>query len=104
MRKLGFRAALDRLLAALEAGAFGFPFDEVRAGKNLLQTGDISITELVVILKRCRGTDYAESPHHWDPGLPCHIFKPTSDGCRWYVKCCFIEQDTLLISVHRSEH
>ncbi|MEQ1832100.1 MAG: hypothetical protein ABL977_03510 [Candidatus Eisenbacteria bacterium] len=92
------------LLEALNSGSFGFPIEAVRAGKNLLQTGELSLGELIRILKRCRGPDYSVSPHHWIPEVVCHVFKPTVDGHRWYVKCCFIEQDTLLISVHKSEH
>ena len=104
MPKLGFRRALAQLLEALDSGAFGFPIEEVRAGKNLLQTGELSRDDLVRILKRCRGPDYSESPHHWAPEIVCHVFKPTVEGNRWYVNCCFIGQDTLVISVHRSEH
>ena len=60
--------------------------------------------EVVGILKRARGTDYAVSPHHWDPDTSVHVFQPTVEGTRWYVKAYFLEEPdktAVFISIHR---
>lgn len=101
---VGFRAARAKLIKALEDECFEFEYPQVRSGKNLLQSGEISPAFLVELLKRCSGTQYAVSPHHADQDVLCHIFKPQANKVRWYIKCYFLEPETVLISVHIAEH
>ncbi len=104
MPQTGLRAARTRVVAALREGRIQFEEGTVRSGKNLLQTGDVSPEFVIRLLGRCKGDEYEESPHHFDPGTPCHVFKPISEGVRWYVKCYFLseepEEGAVFISVH----
>ncbi|MCC6650087.1 MAG: hypothetical protein IT348_02940 [Candidatus Eisenbacteria bacterium] len=103
-RREGFREARARLIRALETGRFNFEGDEVREGKNLLQSGEVSIEFVIALLSSCRGTEHTTSPHHFVPSSSCHIFKPVTKRVRWYIKCYFLDADTILISVHIAEH
>ena len=101
---MGFSSAKRAILAALETGDFQHEAREVLSDKNLLAVGDISVDGLVAILRRARGTDYSVTPHHWDPEIEVHVFRPTLDGTRWYVKAYFLEQPegtAVFISIHR---
>lgn len=105
---MGFKDARDRAIKALESGNVQH---EVRGGeideKNLLQTGDVSPEDVVALLKRCRGTQHSSSPHHFDPEVDVHVFRPEvvvpgrKRAQRWYVKLYFVEPDAVFISVHR---
>jgi len=101
---MGFSSAKRALLAALEAGNFQHEAREVLSEKNLLAVGDVSVDEVIGIVRRARGTDYSASPHHWDPGTEVHVFQPTVEGARWYVKAYFLEKPegtAVFISIHR---
>lgn len=104
MSLTGLRAARTRVIAALQDGRIQFEAGEVRLGRNLLQTGDVSPDFVIRLLTRCKGDQYEESPHHYEPNTPCHVFKPLSAGVRWYVKCYFLArtpaEDAVFISVH----
>ena len=100
----GFREARARLIRALEQGAFEFEIGDVREGKNLLQTGEATCEYVIELLRVCRGSDHATSPHHFIPSLRCHVFKPVAKRVRWYIKCYFPGEATVLISVHIAEH
>ncbi len=89
---MGFSSAKRALLAALEAGNFQHEAREVLSEKNLLAVGEISVGEVISIVRRSRGTDYAASRHHWDPDIEVHVFRPTVDGTSWYVKAYFLEE------------
>lgn len=102
--RVGFRAARTRLIEALRSGRFAFEYEDIRSGKNLLQTGDITPEFLIELLLRCNGAQYSDSPHHLDPSVLVHIFKPEAAKVRWYVKCYFLTVDTILISVHMAEY
>lgn len=102
--RVGLRAARKRLIEALSSGHFAFEYQDIRSGKNLLQTGEITPAFLIKLLLRCNGTQYSDSPHHLDPSVIVHIFKPEAARVRWYVKCYFLTVDTILISVHMAEH
>ncbi len=100
----GFREARARLIRALERDQFEFEIGEVREGKNLLQTGEVTPEYVIGLLHVCRGSDHSTSPHHLAPSLKCHVFKPVAKRVRWYIKCYFPEAATVLISVHIAEH
>ena len=103
-RREGFREARARLIQALETGWFDFEHDQVREGKNLLQSGEVTIEFVIALLKSCSGREHATSPHHFVPGVACHIFTPRAGRVRWYIKCYFVAPHTILISVHMAEH
>ena len=103
MRKLGFKAARALFIDALKDGRIRFERRSAAQGKNLLQSGDISPEEVIWLLRRCRGDQYEESPHHFMPEVPCHIFKPEIHRIQWYVKGYRLSDDVFLISVHTSE-
>ncbi|MBI5169182.1 MAG: hypothetical protein HZA61_06815 [Candidatus Eisenbacteria bacterium] len=100
----GFREARAGLIRALELGQFEFEIGEVREGKNLLQTGEVTREFVIGLLRVCRGSDHSTSPHHFAPSLSCHVFKPVAKRVRWYIKCYFPGATTVLISVHIAEH
>lgn len=112
MRKLGFKVARSRTIAALRAGPAYILFEDraVREGKNLLDTGEVAPDEVVAMLHRCRGSpdQYCETAHHREPSIPVHTFKPVLGGTRWYIKVYFLNatpdlEPAIFISVHRSE-
>jgi hypothetical protein len=112
MRKLGFKVARSRTIAALRGGPAYILFEDraVREGKNLLDRGEVSPEEVVALLHRCRGSpdQYTETGHHREPSIPVHTFKPVLGGTRWYIKVYFLDgtlelEPAIFISVHKSE-
>lgn len=107
MRRIGLRAARSRVIAALKDRRIEFDEGATREGKNLLQTGDVTPEYVVALLARCQGGDYEESPHHFDNEIVCHVFKPSLQDVRWYIKCYFVGDEeasaAVFISVHHSE-
>jgi hypothetical protein len=102
--RVSFSSAKRAVLAALEAGNFQHEAREVLSEKNLLAVGEISVSDVVSVVRRSRGTDYTASPHHWDPDVEVHVFRPTVEGTRWYVKAYFLEEPegtAVFISIHR---
>jgi hypothetical protein len=101
---VGFRSARAATIEALRSGDFVHEFRDTRAEKNLLSIGAVSPDDVIALLRRSRGNDYSESPHHWDRTIPVHVFTPRVDGHRWYIKVYFIEgfgETANFISVHR---
>jgi hypothetical protein len=101
---MAFSSAKRALLAALEAGTFLHEAREVSSEKNLLAVGDVTVEEVIAVVRRARGRDYSASPHHWSPDTEVHVFRPIVDGTRWYVKAYFLEEPAgtaVFISVHR---
>jgi hypothetical protein len=100
---MGFRPAQKRLVAALRSGNFQHEVREVLAEKNLLAIGDVTAAEVIRAVQRTLGHEYSRSPHHWDPDITVHVFRPRIDGDPWYIKCYFFPAsgDTaVFISVH----
>ena len=99
---MGLRKVRALLIAALETGEFGHEPREVLAEKNLLALGEVTAEFVVRLIKKTRGQDYASSPHHADASVEVHIFTPTVDMERWYVKAYFSpDRSAVFISVHR---
>ena len=67
--------------------------------KNLLSTGEISTKDVIELLKRARGNEHTESPHHLDRTIVVNIVKRRS----WYIKWYFLEPDVVFISVHEED-
>jgi len=101
---MGLRAARAATIEALRTGNFDHEVGETRAEKNLLAIGGVSLDEVIDLLRRSRGDDYRESPHHWDRTVSVHVFTPQVDGHRWYIKVYFIDgfgETATFISAHR---
>ena len=98
----GFHRARQRVLTALQAGNIQFEARDVIEGKNLLDTGEVSAAEVARLIRRCRGHQQKEVPHHWDREVTCHIFCPEDHGERWYIKVYFEPNNgsAIFISVH----
>ena len=71
--------------------------------KNLLAMGAIEAEDVVILLQRCRGSEYRVTRHHWDREIEVHGFTPVVDEIRWYMKAYFLGDTAWFISIHRSE-
>ena len=101
---MGFKAAKAAVVKALRLG--NFEHENREPEKNLLAIGDIEADEVARLVLKTSSRDYDESPHHWEPTVTVHTFRPTVEGQRWYIKAYFIdppEDGATFISVHRSE-
>jgi len=100
---MGFKAARQATIDALLDGRFEHEERSVADGKNLLASGEVSVDEVVSLLRRCKGDQYEARPHHFDAGQPIDIFRPIEGGRRWYIKSYLIRLEEVVavfISVH----
>lgn len=98
---MGFKHVRELLIDALEGGLYQHENRKDMESKNLLAVGEVTAEFVVGLLRRCAGTRYRATPHHFVRGVVCHEFKPVVDGERWYVKAYFLSKDAVFISVHR---
>lgn len=101
---MGFNDAVRETIAALLDGRFEHEPRPLASGKNLLASGEVSPEDVVALLRRCKGTQYAASPHHYDRETQVNIFKPVVSGQGWYIKSYLVEADgvtAVFISVHQ---
>ncbi len=93
MSKIGFTAAKQKLVAALDNGDY---LHAARSGnlnsKNLLLPGQVSAEQIASIVKACQGPDYTSDPLHSCPSVEVYILK--GDG--WYIKFCFLENPSVM--------
>ncbi|GKW38239.1 MULTISPECIES: hypothetical protein [Pectobacterium] len=97
---MGFKDAKKQLIVCLQSGNV---LHEARGNistKNLLATGQISITELIDIIYQSSGSSYSSSPHHFAAHIDVHIIRCRQRGIPWYIKWYFTEPDCVFISVH----
>ena len=104
---VGFKEAKERAIKALRSGDVAHEARGDIDDKNLLLTGEVSADEVARLLSRCRGTQHSSSPHHLDPSIEVHVFRPVDRDVagketRWYIKLYFLDPDAWFISVHRS--
>ena len=102
---MGFKDVRARIILSRIEGHFQHEERAQAEGKNLLATGDISVEEIIELLRRCRGNQHQTGRHHSDSTQVIHIFKPTINSIRWYIKAYIVDQDgvtAIFISVHRS--
>lgn len=96
---MGLKDIRVKAIGCLKSGQIQHDTD--RSGsideKNLLVTGQITVEEVIELIKRTKGGEFETSEHHYIKGLDVHVFKPSE----WYIKCYFIEPDIFFISVHR---
>lgn len=93
----GFRKARRQVIAALESGNYLHVSRGDIEVRNLLATGAVSASEIVDIIRSCKGTHHSSSPHHSVAAIEVHVIKRLG----WYIKFYFIEPDTWFISVHQ---
>lgn len=99
---MGFNDVKRKVLACLEKGTYDH---EVRGSidiKNLFQCGQLTDAYVLKLIKATRGNEYDVSPHHQAPSINVHVFKPSQEGKKWYIKFYFVEPDVVFISVHES--
>lgn len=97
---MGFKDVRSLLIDALESGRFQHEYRKDMESRNLLAVGDVTPDFVARLLRRCDGSRYKASPHHFDGSVLVHEFKPVDDGVRWYVKAYFLSADAVFISVH----
>ena len=71
---MGFNDAIRELIDALLDGRFQAI---ARGPKNYLENGGKTPVEVAAMLRSCNQVDYELSPHHDDPTVDVHIFKPS---------------------------
>jgi hypothetical protein len=76
MRRSGFLMAKRLVLDALRSGYWSVEVRGALSEKNLLGTGTVSGEQRARLIASCGGDRYAASPHHRDPEIECHIFRP----------------------------
>lgn len=64
--------------------------------KNKLSTGEVSRQQVIDLLRRARGNEHNESPHHVHKTVTVHVVKTR----RWYIKWYILDPDAVFISVH----
>lgn len=93
----GFSEAKQKLLAALESGDYQHEVRDRIEVKNALVTGQVSASDLALIVRKTNGLCHSMSPHHGDAAITVHLIK--TDG--WYIKFYFLDPSTIFISVHQ---
>ena len=105
---MGFKKVRQEAIRALEEGRVQHEARDEVDEKNLLLTGEVSVDQVVRLLRACQGTQYSCAPHHVVREIDVHVFKPHTrlepkgDRKRWYIKLYFLEPDVWFISVHQS--
>jgi hypothetical protein len=94
---LGYKAAKQRVLAALTDGSYRHEARNEIDIKNQLLMGGISPEQVAEIIKKSTGKDHSMSPHHAAPAVTVH----TIVCLEWYVKFYFVDPETVFISVHQ---
>lgn len=98
--KCGFKAAKKGVINCLTNKDIQHELRNNIDEKNLLANGEISADYLIEILKKSRGNEYENSPHHLDKNIEVHIIKTKFDGVDWYIKWYFSSPECVFISVH----
>lgn len=93
----GFKQARQDVLAALEIGNYQHAARGSIEVKNLLATGEVSVQQVIEIVRQCSGMHHCSSAHHSVASIEVHVLRRLG----WYIKFYFIEPDVWFISVHR---
>ncbi len=97
---MGFKEIKRKVISCLEEGNFLHEQRNNIKIKNLLATGDITIANIIDILKKSRSNEHQSSPHHSISGVTVHIIKTSYSGDEWYIKWYFIAPNSVFISIH----
>jgi hypothetical protein len=96
---MGFKEIRAVLIEALRSRQYRNEERLDAAEKHLLASGSVDEDFVIRLLLRCPGWEYSTSRHHFYD-VDCHIFTPTMDGERWYVKAYLERGRAVFISVH----
>lgn len=96
---MGFKDVRKRLIEALRTRQYTNEERLNAASKNLLASGDVDDAFVIQLLLRCAAWEYGTSKHHFLE-VDCHIFTPTLEGARWYIKAYLEPARAVFISVH----
>lgn len=105
MPRTGFKETRQKVIQSLENGSFQHETRTAIDTKNWLAMGNITASDVVDMLKICRGNQHTTSRHHADRSIELHIIK-TERPRRWYIKFYFLEPEvpeTMFISVHPAD-
>lgn len=72
---MGFKDAKRRLIVALEGGVFQHVVRDEIDEKNLLHCGDVTVENVLEIVRKCNGTHHTETLHHQDGSIMVHVLK-----------------------------
>ncbi|KMT66945.1 hypothetical protein [Catenovulum maritimum] len=97
---MGFKDVKKQLLECLAEGKILHQARNNIDVKNLLETGQISVSVVTDIVKKARGNNYECSPHHMIKSIDVHIIKTTYQNESWYIKWYYVEPNSIFISVH----
>lgn len=95
---MNFKDVKKKVIEDLLDGNFSHEARNQIDEKNLLQVGQIDAVGVVEILKRCRGQNHRQSPHHQCQSIDVHVILVNG----WYIKF-YIVESTTFISVHKEE-
>lgn len=100
---MGFKDIKNKLIKCLKEGYYEHEVRKNIDVKNLFMVGEISVNELIEIIKCSTGNNYETSKHHLDNSIDVHIIKSNKNMKKWYIKFYFLDPNTIFISVHESE-
>ncbi len=83
---MGFKAVKKQVIDCLNKGLISHEMRNDIDIKNLLAIGEVTLEQVVDVLRRARGDNYSTSPHHLDRSIDVHIIKSLYAGERWYIK------------------
>jgi hypothetical protein len=93
---MGFKFAQKKAIGHLLDGTYLLEDRERQCVKNKLATGEISASQVILLLQACQGSGYEEREHDFVRTVKVHIFRVKG----WYVKLYFIDPNCVFISVH----
>lgn len=100
---MGFNEIKKKVIKCLIEGYYQHETRKDIDIKNVFMRGDLSVLDLIEIIKCTTGNNYETSKHHLDISADIHVMKPVKEGKKWYIKFYFFEPNTVFISVHESE-
>jgi len=98
---MGLKDVRSLLIDALRSERYQHEYRADMESRNLLFDEVVEPEFVIRLLQRCRGDQYACSPHHFLQRVMCHVFTPELNGERWYIKAYLLSADAVFISVHR---
>lgn len=97
---MGFKQIKRQVIECLTEGLVSHELRNRIEVKNLLATGQVTLDDVVSIIKKAKGTDYSTSLHHLDSSIEVHVVKVRLSNKNWYIKWYFVEPNAIFISVH----
>lgn len=102
--RIGFKRAKSELLEALEDPATLVHDQRTdKEAQNLLFSEQVTVAEVVAIVRSARGNEHEERDHDQAPGVSVHVIKTSHGGTRWYIKWYVLRGTTHILSVHEQQ-